>query len=148
MIPRWVGSAEMIIQSNFLDLPLEALPSPQLLHLSCIPTQEELRGAEQAPEVPARGSPAALAHHAERLGGSLRCTRGGAEGEQLFLETVQVAARPAGAGQAARPSHCPRCNPAREESLESVFTAQCGHCPSTMKWQWARSRGRAGIMGS
>lgn len=66
MIPRWVGSAEMIIQSNFLDLTLEALPSPQLLPLSGIPTQEELGGAEQAAEGPARGSPAARAHRAER----------------------------------------------------------------------------------
>ena len=66
MIPRWVSSAEMIIQSNFLDLPLEALPSPQLLHLLCIPMQEELSRAEQAAEGPAHGSLAARGHHAER----------------------------------------------------------------------------------
>ena len=28
----------------------------------------------------------------------------------------------------------PPRNSAREESLKSVFTAQSGHCPNTMKW--------------
>lgn len=40
MIPRWVGSTEMIIQNNFLDFPLEALPSQQL---SGVPRQRGAR---------------------------------------------------------------------------------------------------------
>ena len=81
MIPRWVSSAEMIIQSNFLDLPLEALPSPQLLHLSCIPLQQELsrvsRLQKDQPTEAWRPGPTTPSG----LGGSWRCTRGEAEGQ-------------------------------------------------------------------
>ena len=54
-------------------------------------------------------------------------------GEQLFLETVQWLPGRLELGKQ-RGSHTAPRNSAREESLKSVFRAQSGHCPNTMKW--------------
>lgn len=87
MIPRWVGSAEMIIQSNFLDLTRKLCPPRSC----CLCQASRRRRSSAGLSRPQKDQPAEARRPGPTapsgLGGSRRCTGGGAEGQDPCDET-------------------------------------------------------------